>query len=71
VEEFPYVFPYDLLGMPLERDVEFVIDGCVQGLLIWHDAILSVEATFKIINFFPNVWGKNAWLTLLDPTADK
>jgi hypothetical protein len=26
VNEFPYVFPEDLLGMPPDRDIEFVIE---------------------------------------------
>ena len=26
VDEFPYVFPDDLLGMPPDRDIEFIIE---------------------------------------------
>jgi len=26
VQEFPYVFPKELLGLPLEREIEFVIE---------------------------------------------
>jgi hypothetical protein len=46
VRDFPDVFPEELLGMPPEREVEFVID-LLPGLLLFLRAIQNVRIRIK------------------------
>jgi hypothetical protein len=72
VRDFPDVFPEELLGMPPEREVEFVID-LLPGLLLFLRAIqnvrIRIKRTWEAVNGVTRGWVHSSEFLALGSTS--